>query len=95
MIITNMKKEMDCNELFCPLNHFDNSHEVSSNDLFFSFLVLVFGVFLSTLIVSYLMPNHDLKLDEDRESEDEDEVESEDEVEGEGEGDDDDASVHG
>ena len=81
MIITNMKKEMDCNELFCPLNHFDNSHEVSSNDLFFSFLVLVFGVFLSTLIVSYLMPNHDLKLDEDRESEDE--VEAEDEVEGE------------
>ena len=82
MIITNMKKEMDCNELFCPLNHFDNSHEVSSNDLFFSFLVLGFGVFLSTLIVSYLMPIHDLKLDEEDE---EDEDEDEDEVEDEGE----------
>ena len=80
MIITNMKKEMDCNELFCPLNHFDNSYEVSSNDLFFSFLVLGFGVFLSTLIVSYLMPIHDLKLDEDREDEDEDEEDEEDEV---------------
>ena len=89
MIITNMKKEMDCNELFCPLNHFDNSHEVSSNDLFFSFLVLGFGVFLSTLIVSYLMPNDDSKLDEeDEEDEDEEEdkevsnveVEVEDEV---------------
>ena len=78
MIITNMKKEMDCNELFCPLNHFDNSHEVSSNDLFFSFLVLGFGVFLSTLIVSYLMPNDDSKLDEEDE-EDEDEDEDEDE----------------
>ena len=50
MIITNMKKEMDCNELFCPLNRFDNSYEVSSNDLFFSFFILGFGVFLSTLI---------------------------------------------
>ena len=79
MIITNMKKEMDCNELFCPLNHFDNSHEVSSNDLFFSFLVLGFGVFLSTLIVSYLMPIHDLKLDEDEDEEYEDEDEDEDE----------------
>lgn len=79
MIITNMKKEMDCNELFCPLNHFDNSYEVSSNDLFFSFLVLGFGVFLSTLIVSYLMPNNDLKLDKDREDEDEVEDEGEDE----------------
>ena len=79
MIITNMKKEMDCNELFCPLNHFDNSYEVSSNDLFFSFLVLGFGVFLITLIVSYLMPNNDLKLDKDREDEDEVEDEGEDE----------------
>jgi hypothetical protein len=89
MIITNMKKEMDCNELFCPLNHFDNSHEVSSNDLFFSFLVLGFGVFLSTLIVSYLMPNDDSKLDEeDEEDEDEDEDEEEDEEEDDDEEDD-------
>ena len=81
MIITNMKKEMDCNELFCPLNHFDNSYEVSSNDLFFSFLVLGFGVFLSTLIVSYLMPNDESKLDEDREDDEvEDEEDEEDEV---------------
>ena len=76
MIITTMKKEMDCNELFCPLNHFDNSYEVSSNDLFFSFLVLGFGVFLSTLIVSYLMPIHDLKLDEEDEEDEEAEEET-------------------
>jgi hypothetical protein len=87
MIITNMKKEINCNELFCPLNRFDNSYEVSSNDLFFSFLILGFGVFLSTLIVSYLMPNDDSKLDEDKEeSEDEDEDDKvEDEVEDEDE----------